>query len=78
MTGRRSGHTAAVLTAMAALCGLLLGSLAVAANQHPDPPTYCQQVGDDDCDGMIVPSESGWRCVPSDGGPLLCHVDHRP
>ena len=33
---------------------------------------YCIEVGDNNCDGMITPDESGWKCVPSNGGPLLC------
>ncbi len=31
-----------------------------------------KQPADDNCDGLITPNESGWRCVPQFGGPLLC------
>lgn len=77
MTRHRPGHPAVVLTTMALLTGTLLGALA-ATTHRPPPLTYCQYIGDDDCDGTIRPWESGWPCVPPQGGPLLCHVDHQP
>lgn len=44
-------------------------------NHQPGPvpsPVYCAGIGDDNCDGIITPDESGWRCVPPSGGPLFC------
>lgn len=57
---------------IAALLGLLDHGVAYFT---PAPArVYCAAVGDDDCNGMIIPTESGWRCVPTGGGPLLCRA----
>lgn len=42
------------------------------ANFSPISTEYCIEVGDDNCDGVITPEESGWKCVPPNGGPLMC------
>jgi hypothetical protein len=58
-----------LVVALTALVGALV--------QGPSPvpplgPAYCQQIGDSNCDGTLVPSEPGWVCVPPEGGPLRC------
>lgn len=59
------------------LITLMLIVLNVSASMKPSQPpyqnqTYCQNVGDNNCDGMITRDETGWRCVPANGGPLTC------
>lgn len=36
--------------------------------------SYCQKVGDDNCDGVIMSYETGWQCVSPSGGPLICEI----
>lgn len=65
---------------LVAIVGMAVSGLVIGAtdSRHPALPTYtksyCVKVGDDNCDGMIIPTESGWICVPPNGGPLLCNV----
>lgn len=37
-------------------------------------PAYCLSVGDDNCDGIVMNYESGWACVPPEGGPINCTI----
>jgi len=57
---------------------LSTASLVIGATDNATPTiktdSYCTRVGDDNCDGVIMSYESGWKCVPPNGGPLLCEV----
>lgn len=60
------------------LAVLIVGGIKPVQVNSPPPlvggldPAYCESVGDDNCDGIVMDYESGWKCVPPNGGPLLC------
>lgn len=69
---------AIVLTSFSAiLLGNTVSSQVVNYQPPPDlqlDPVYCQSVGDDNCDGIVMNYESGWACVPPEGGPVICAI----